>query len=1767
MIRRSRISVRPNVRPAGRPPSASQDPSHGDPERSGSPSAIGRDLGAKPEHGEATPTPAASAEGASAKAEGQNASLGAQAESCSPTVHVGGITPSTAGTQRRKRITVLPNLAKPRTTTAPTPASGPAPSPAHTPTPALTRTSSRTPKSPVKTASAPEPGPTAPPPALPSAPQSPPHAPQDQSDCQVDLRGRKRPSGVGGRSKTPPTTCVEETPAGSLEQEDEGTQETESLSANQEAGSSCLPEGTQTSVSEIPTGDPECRPAQFERMTVLQEKMDGESPEKGEQHQPQSTAPFPLTLRTLNDPVDRLRLARAKKLRDLLKTEMRKDKLREKQQKPRVGHKVPKVVKDHTKMTMRELIYYLPSTNPMTSYMEDEQKATETVLPSSPKPAPVASPAAPPQPVEEEEEGEEGEGSRTAEEEALLAPRVKVAEDGSLIIDEESLTVEVLRVKGPNPAEGRDPIFERGSTTTYSSFRKGTYTKPWSSRETDMFFLAISMVGTDFSMIGQLFPHRTRVEIKNKFKKEERTNSWRVDKAFKERRRLDLEFFRDLLGKILQDQANKRKKKKSASKLASVPRTARGKAVRKRKTRSSCSEDESSGSDVMEGEKENEDVCDDGGLTGDPIRPRRNITGVSVKKARHTDKPDELVDTEDAENSTSEEQTPTDSSQELDSTGGKGEFSGVQPAQVRGRAQRSPAELGRGSGRRGSAGPSSALRDGMSEEEERRYTADVISCGLGDSEEEEEPNLTAIQEHIFNKPTRSGRIPKLSQHVIRAAASEEDEESSSVAPLGGSLARGPVGPGRRGRVKAGPSLTAGLTRRGRSRILTLLASTQEEDEEDEEEEEEQCPVSVEEENQAFVPMALRSVAPVTTEVEETMEELDISVNVPDVLGISHSAVCSESSCETALSTAGPVPGDHQLDLLVDVIEFLTPDHMEVSEESYAEAARTLLTIGHTAHVTPTSEPIISHMAHVTPTGEAVSTDDDTFFVEESTLSQQEVQQEFVLESSDESETTCETSHVVTSGLCVDIISDGGDGPDTVGDVSNLDHVDSRAAIPEPSQKDATFMEEPIISQESNLVVDHSHSRVSNITVPRRTLRPKPKLSPVPRHTRVRQKEMSAAAAVQNPLTGPPSAERLRAPGEACSTPNVTSPAGPQGRTSGSDHRTRGGGEGVSSGRPPDTPTADGASAGVVDVEQRVEVGQQSQAQLQSHSVSEPQTGPRGSQTSVQTSRALRRFRGPKPNVVRLSRTPRTQTCQNSAKAVADTFTDTQSTGGGANSTPEPGTSQSTAQERDSPQNSVMAVSSVRPGVTEEEESREAGFEPEPTSDEPVFILSLTEVPPTRVKEEEHRTEPLPLLATSELVSEPLSGGGPGAAGDLVPHLVLPEELLRVSAGQEGDGDGGEQNRESEEKQKEKNPTAAGGSGRCELLLSSAAEENSELTDPPDKRCKPPERTRRAKLQVRPNPVQRRGHLRLPDKDPPVSTPSDKTSGTPTSMQETMPTCPQETTPTSTQETTPTSTQTTPTSTQTTPTSTQETTLVAETVPVTTSLKDLSSALVEQAPRMSVRTARTKAPPTLPRPSSFRTSSRQSSASSSQPRSMDTPPPESAPEVGPSQSIVGHLDVTQVEETQAVVLDDVEAGGSGVESQAVCQITPVATTGPLSRPARRPRGFLSFMSSASAQGASPSKRSSQRPAVNTSRADQRRAAPGPLTSAGRAGPASRPCTTTPSQASTRPPLPPPALPQQCETSRSNPHAVEEPSSVSAYFLDDIFTVVDEPEMVE
>uniref|UniRef100_A0A8C5YTF3 BDP1ral transcription factor IIIB subunit n=1 Tax=Marmota marmota marmota TaxID=9994 RepID=A0A8C5YTF3_MARMA len=229
--------------------------------------------------------------------------------------------------------------------------------------------------------------------------------------------------------------------------------------------------------------------------------------------------PNPIPTKEKQPCSDRYRIYKAQKLREMLKEELRKEK---KQWKNKYAINESQRPPDRSKMTMRDFIYYLPDNNPMTSSLEQEKKTEKSLTPVQSREQENKSTLD----VEDNEEMQE-----ETDDGPLLVPRVKVAEDGSIILDEE---------------RQEDHKFEPTSAHAY------------------MFFLAISMVGTDFSMIGQLFPHRARIEIKNKFKREEKTNGWRIDKAFQEKRPFDFDFFAHLLQKVLAEE-EKRKQKSSKS--------------------------------------------------------------------------------------------------------------------------------------------------------------------------------------------------------------------------------------------------------------------------------------------------------------------------------------------------------------------------------------------------------------------------------------------------------------------------------------------------------------------------------------------------------------------------------------------------------------------------------------------------------------------------------------------------------------------------------------------------------------------------------------------------------------------------------------------------------------------------------------------------------------------------------------------------------------------------------------------------------------------------------------------------------------------------------------------------------------------------------------------------------------------------------------------------------------------------------------------------
>lgn len=577
-----------------------------------------------------------------------------------------------------------------------------------------------------------------------------------------------------------------------------------------------------------------------------------------------SASPAAYTLsRLLNDHSDLQRLAKAQKLRDLMKREVHKER-----KKRKANLRTKEFTLDPAKMTMRDLIHYLPESNPMTTSLEDPLTENEIVVSLSPErqdsPGRAQEPELPSKAstVCEEDEDEAAATEEEEQEEALLVPQVKVAEDGSLIIDEESLTVEVQRAKGPNPANEREPIFERGSTTTYSSFRKGTYSKPWSSEETDMFFLAISMVGTDFSMICQLFPHRARSEIKNKFKKEERENAWRIDKAFKDRQKLDIEYFSKLLEKILEVQKNRKKLKSLAEKNS--PRKKRRKPKDKKAAKKLSDVEEEDEDDIPdlegeeEGEKENEDLCNDGGTPGLESKRKRKRAYTNKKDCLPEDNEVALLD----DSADSELAGPTENLNAL-------EDAEVKPAKLsRGRPPRPVPQLG---GRRSkkpqssSKKPRDAASETWEEETAEEQVGEDVSPSRQDSKRTSDSEDVSSEEEgaavLPPRPTRYGRMPKPTKPLTYLARdnSPSAPEATPASPLGSSPKS--TKPKCTMKKRKLPSKSAAHGAK-RSKLLTLLPSrinySDDEETEGQWENEQQPECSFAQKSDAFVPASLRS---------------------------------------------------------------------------------------------------------------------------------------------------------------------------------------------------------------------------------------------------------------------------------------------------------------------------------------------------------------------------------------------------------------------------------------------------------------------------------------------------------------------------------------------------------------------------------------------------------------------------------------------------------------------------------------------------------------------------------------------------------------------------------------------------------------------------------------------------------------------------------------------------------------------------------------------
>lgn len=84
--------------------------------------------------------------------------------------------------------------------------------------------------------------------------------------------------------------------------------------------------------------------------------------------------------------------------------------------------------------------------------------------------------------------------------------------------------------------DGEENVVQEDSAYfNYQTFMDKVPTVRWSKQDTELFYQAVRQFGADISMIQQLFPNRTRRQVKLKYKKEERQHPSRLDDALRSR--------------------------------------------------------------------------------------------------------------------------------------------------------------------------------------------------------------------------------------------------------------------------------------------------------------------------------------------------------------------------------------------------------------------------------------------------------------------------------------------------------------------------------------------------------------------------------------------------------------------------------------------------------------------------------------------------------------------------------------------------------------------------------------------------------------------------------------------------------------------------------------------------------------------------------------------------------------------------------------------------------------------------------------------------------------------------------------------------------------------------------------------------------------------------------------------------------------------------------------------------------------------------------
>ncbi|ODQ81674.1 hypothetical protein BABINDRAFT_165205 [Babjeviella inositovora NRRL Y-12698] len=104
-------------------------------------------------------------------------------------------------------------------------------------------------------------------------------------------------------------------------------------------------------------------------------------------------------------------------------------------------------------------------------------------------------------------------------------------QNGELNIDEDSLVVDRHQRDNTNNLREKEEQNRFENPVNSRTYGKARYTDKWTDDEMKQFYNALSAWGTDFTVIAQLFPYRTRRQVKARFTAEERKHPYIIELA------------------------------------------------------------------------------------------------------------------------------------------------------------------------------------------------------------------------------------------------------------------------------------------------------------------------------------------------------------------------------------------------------------------------------------------------------------------------------------------------------------------------------------------------------------------------------------------------------------------------------------------------------------------------------------------------------------------------------------------------------------------------------------------------------------------------------------------------------------------------------------------------------------------------------------------------------------------------------------------------------------------------------------------------------------------------------------------------------------------------------------------------------------------------------------------------------------------------------------------------------------------------------------